>query len=74
MSEQSINPLGNRGVPESAIDSLKDEFWQLLEEQTQAFHHATYVGLSPDAAEQVEQRTTKIANVCQRIAAIRSKQ
>lgn len=70
---EPINPIGYIG-PYSAIESLQDEFWQLLKEQEESLTNATYCGMTADVADQWEARTKKIALICQEIADLRRQQ
>ena len=73
MSEQAIGPIGYPG-PSSSLEALKDEFWEIMQEQERALSDGTYVGMSPDLARQCEERRDKIVRICQQIADLRSKQ
>jgi hypothetical protein len=57
----------------SAVEHLKDSFWQLMAEQEAALQNATYFSVTSDVARQCEERRAKITTVCQQIAVLRRK-
>jgi len=58
----------------AAVNRVKEEIDRLTEQQSQALKHATFVGMTPEEAQEYDNRRSQITTLLQQLEALQKAQ